>query len=89
MERAATTVVRGAPEHFPDAYRALHEWIEAGEQATSSERELYIDCDGPRDTWVTEPQTILELDRNCAAAGAGIGEDAEHGESAGRRPVRS
>ncbi len=64
VERAATTVVRGAPDRFPDAFQALHEWIErAGDQATSFERELYIDCDGPRDTWVTELQTILEPDR--------------------------
>ncbi len=61
VERAATTVVRGTPDRFPAAYRALHEWISrAGERATSAERELYIDCDGPRDTWVTELQAILE-----------------------------
>jgi DNA-binding transcriptional MerR regulator len=61
VERAATTVVRGAPDQFADAYRALHEWVaQAGEQATPFERELYIDCDGPRDTWVTELQAILE-----------------------------
>jgi DNA-binding transcriptional MerR regulator len=62
VDRAATTVVRGAPEeHFADAFRALHEWIEqTGDQTTPFERELYIDCDGPRDTWVTELQAILE-----------------------------
>jgi DNA-binding transcriptional MerR regulator len=62
VERAATTVVRGAPEEkFHDAFRALHEWIErSGEQATPFDRELYIDCDGPRDTWVTELQTVLQ-----------------------------
>lgn len=61
VDRAATTVVRGAPDVFPDAYRALHEWVDkTGNQATSSERELYIDCDGPRDTWVTELQAILK-----------------------------
>lgn len=61
VERAATTVVRGAPELFPDAYRALHDWIEkSGDRATAFERELYIDCDGPPDTWVTEIQTVLE-----------------------------
>jgi len=65
VERAATTVVRGAPDRFADAFRALHEWVDrAGEQATSFERELYIDCDGPRDTWVTELQTILEPERS-------------------------
>ncbi|HTA09745.1 MAG TPA: MerR family transcriptional regulator [Streptosporangiaceae bacterium] len=71
VERAATTVVRGAPDRFPDAYRALHEWIDrAGEQATSFERELYIDCDGPRDTWVTELQA-LPPDRKSAQGGTG------------------
>ncbi len=60
VERAATTVVRGAPDRFPDAFRALHEWIDrSGDKATSFDRELYLDCDGPRDTWVTELQTIL------------------------------
>jgi DNA-binding transcriptional MerR regulator len=67
VERAATTVVRGAPDQFPDAFRALHEWIDrAGDRATSFDRELYIDCDGPRDTWVTELQTILEPNRTSA-----------------------
>jgi hypothetical protein len=61
VERAATTVVRGAPDQFPGAFGALHEWIgQAGERATSFERELYVDCDGPRDTWVTELQVILD-----------------------------
>lgn len=61
VDRAATTVVRGAPEQFHDGFRALHEWIDqTGDQATSLDRELYIDCDGPRETWVTELQTILE-----------------------------
>lgn len=61
VERAATTVVRGAPDQFHDAFRALREWIDqTGNQATSFDRELYIDCDGPRDTWVTELQAILE-----------------------------
>lgn len=61
VERAATTVVRGAPDLFPVGFRALHEWIDqAGDHATSFERELYIDCDGLRDTWVTELQTVLE-----------------------------
>jgi DNA-binding transcriptional MerR regulator len=61
VDRAATTVVRGAPDQFHEAFRALHAWIDrTGEQATRFDRELYIDCDGPRDTWVTELQTILE-----------------------------
>lgn len=67
VERAATTVVRGAPDQFADAYRALHEWVDrTGDRATSFERELYIDCDGPRDTWVTELQAVLEADHSAA-----------------------
>lgn len=61
VERAATTVVRGDPAQFAGAFRALHEWTgQTGAQASAFERELYIDCDGPRDTWVTELQVLLE-----------------------------
>jgi DNA-binding transcriptional MerR regulator len=60
VERAATTVVRGAPEGFPAAFDALHAWIDrTGHRAICHEREIYIDCDGPRDTWVTELQAVL------------------------------
>lgn len=66
-ERAATTVVRGDPGRFAGAFRALHEWVvQTGAEATAIERELYIDCDGPRDTWVTELQVLMEP---AAAAG--------------------
>jgi len=87
VERAATTVVRGAPEKFADAFRALHEWIgRTGDQATSSDRELYIDCDGPRDTWVTELQAILQPPADSAVGqrlpaappGAQPGSPSEH-----------
>jgi DNA-binding transcriptional MerR regulator len=61
VERAATTVVRGDPGQFPGAFRALHDWVDqTGAKATAFERELYIDCDGPRDTWVTELQVLME-----------------------------
>lgn len=67
VDRAATTVVRGAPDQFHDAFRAIHEWIErTGDRATSFDRELYIDCDGPCETWVTELQTILEPKKTAA-----------------------
>jgi|SRR5215469_2053386 len=60
VERAATTVVRGDPSRFAGGFRALHEWVDqTGAQATAFERELYIDCDGPRDTWVTELQVLM------------------------------
>ncbi len=61
VERAATTVVKGPPTCFPEAFGALHDWIDrTGERASRDEREVYLDCDGPRDTWVTELQTVLE-----------------------------
>lgn len=61
VERAATTVVRGAPSQFHAAFTAIHDWLErTGERSTHREREVYVDCDGPRDAWVTELQTILE-----------------------------
>jgi DNA-binding transcriptional MerR regulator len=61
VERAATTVVRGDPAQFASGFRALHEWVDrTGGQATAFERELYIDCDGSRDAWVTELQVLME-----------------------------
>lgn len=79
VERAATTVVRGAPEEFAGAFRALHEWIDrTGDRATSSERELYIDCDGPRDTWVTELQMILEPGHSAPQTASHAESQAEH-----------
>lgn len=61
VERAATTIVRGAPDRFHDAFKALHEWVEqSGDRATRFERELYLDCDGPTDMWVTELEVVLE-----------------------------
>jgi DNA-binding transcriptional MerR regulator len=61
VARAATTVVRGAPERFGDGFRALFDWIERnGDHPATEEREVYVDCDGPPETWVTELQVILE-----------------------------
>lgn len=60
VDRAATTVVRGAPEGFPAAFEALFAWVErTGHRTLCHEREVYIDCDGPPDTWVTELQATL------------------------------
>lgn len=59
--RAATTVVKGPPSLFADAFRAIHDWIErTGESSTSFEREVYLDCDGPQASWVTELQKSLD-----------------------------
>jgi len=74
VERAATTVVRGDPAKFSSAFRALHEWVDrTGAQATVFERELYIDCDGPRDTWVTELQVLVESAPETSQVAGGRG----------------
>lgn len=67
VEQAATTVIRGDPSLFAGGFRALHDWIDqAGGTASAFERELYIDCDGPRDMWVTELQVIMESEADSA-----------------------
>jgi hypothetical protein len=60
--QAATTVVRGAPEDvYGPGFAALRHWIDAtGPFGITQLREVYIDCDGPRGTWVTELQAVLE-----------------------------
>jgi len=58
LERAATTVMYG--DNFYDGFDALHAWIEqAAEHETGELREIYLDCDGPRHTWVVELQLAL------------------------------
>lgn len=59
--RAAATVVHGAPDVvYAPAFQALHDWLEAmGALQVTQLREVYVDCDGPRDTWVTELQAVL------------------------------
>lgn len=58
--RVASTVVRG-DEDFGAGFDALERWIQdAGEEQTGELREVYLDCDGPRDTWVTELQLVLK-----------------------------
>lgn len=59
LDRAATTVLYGNPD-FHGGYAALRAWAEeTGESATGEWREVYLDCDGPRDTWVVELQLAL------------------------------
>jgi DNA-binding transcriptional MerR regulator len=59
--RAATTIVRGAPEEvFAAGFAALRRWLDAtGPVDVTQLREVYLDCDGPRDTWTTELQAVL------------------------------
>lgn len=59
IERAATTVIHGDPDFF-EAFDALQSWAkDAGETPTGQQREVYLDCDGPRATWVTELQIAI------------------------------
>jgi hypothetical protein len=59
LGRAATTVMYG--DDFDGGFRALRAWIdEAGEQEAGELREIYLECDGPRGTWVVELQLALE-----------------------------
>jgi hypothetical protein len=49
----------GGPD-FEGGWNALRRWAEtAAEVGTSEFRELYLDCDGPRTTWVVEVQMAL------------------------------
>ena len=48
-------------DDFDGGFRALRMWItEAGEREAGELREIYLDCDGPRETWVVELQLALE-----------------------------
>jgi DNA-binding transcriptional MerR regulator len=59
MARAAATVMRGMPD-FEGAYSHLRAWAtDAGEELGPQSREVYLDCDGPRETWVVEIQFEL------------------------------
>ena len=59
LERAAATVMYG--DDFNGGFTALRSWVEqAGERPAGESREIYLDCDGPRETWVVELQLALE-----------------------------
>ena len=59
LGRAVATVMHG--DDFNSGFRALRSWVEqAGERSAGESREIYLDCDGPRDTWVVELQLALE-----------------------------
>jgi DNA-binding transcriptional MerR regulator len=64
LTRAAVTVVTGEPESsgpdFELGWAALRRWAETTTSQASGEfREVYLDCDGPRTTWVVEIQMGL------------------------------
>jgi DNA-binding transcriptional MerR regulator len=64
LARVAVTVITGdsafgGPD-FNGGWNALRGWAEAsGETGTGEFRELYLDCDGPRTSWVVEVQMAL------------------------------
>src|SRR5262245_2553169 len=60
--RVASTIVRGAPEDvYGGGFQALHDWLETfGPVDVTQLREVYLDCNGPRDTWVTELQAVVD-----------------------------
>jgi DNA-binding transcriptional MerR regulator len=59
VERVAATVIHGDP-NFDEGFAALKAWAkEAAEEESGELREVYLDCDGPRDTWVVELQIGL------------------------------
>ena len=59
LVRAATTVMYG--DDFDRGFHALRVWIAGASEREAGElREIYLDCDGPRDTWVVELQLALE-----------------------------
>ena len=59
-DRAATTVHRGSMDDCAAGYEALLRWTEdTGEHIEGYSREIYLECDGPPDTWVTELQFVL------------------------------
>jgi len=64
LARAAVTVITGdlafdGPD-FKGGWNALRGWAEVSRETGSGEfRELYLDCDGPRTSWVVEVQMAL------------------------------
>jgi DNA-binding transcriptional MerR regulator len=60
ISRAATTIHRGSMARVEEGYRALLRWAdETGEQIDGFSREIYLECVGDPETWVTELQFAL------------------------------
>jgi effector-binding domain-containing protein len=60
LARAATMVHHGSMDIVDRDYRNLMRWADTtGERIEGYSREVYLDCDGPPDTWVTELQYAL------------------------------
>jgi DNA-binding transcriptional MerR regulator len=60
VPRAATTIHRGSMARCQEGYEALLQWADAtNERIRGYSREVYLDCDGEPETWVTELQFVL------------------------------
>ena len=60
VERAATFVHTGDMITVGASHEALLEWVVAADEAPLGyTREVYLECDGPQETWVTELQVVL------------------------------
>lgn len=62
--RAAVIVITGTDgdggPDFDGGWNALRRWAaSSGETGTGEFRELYLNCDGPRSSWVVEVQMAL------------------------------
>lgn len=57
VEHAATIVHRGSMDDVLPTVQTIARWMDDnGYRSGGASRELYLDCDGPRDQWVTELQ---------------------------------
>lgn len=64
LGRAAATVITGDSDangpDFEGGWNALRRWAETTDETVTGEfRELYLDCEGPRTSWVVEVQMVL------------------------------
>ena len=60
VARAAVTIHRGSMARVEEGYRAMLRWAdETGEQIDGFSREVYLECSGDPETWVTELQFAL------------------------------
>jgi DNA-binding transcriptional MerR regulator/predicted transcriptional regulator YdeE len=60
VARAAVTIHRGSMARVEEGYQALLRWADdTGEQIDGFSREVYLECSGDPETWVTELQFAL------------------------------
>ena len=60
VPRAVATIHRGHMNRVERGYEALLRWTEqTGERVDGYSREVYLDCDGEPETWITELQFVL------------------------------